>query len=253
MSQKRLSMRKIRELMRLKYELGRSHREIAASLGIANSTVSDYASRARAAGPLLAVAGEAGRRRSGGGAVPTASALAGSPSRAGLDRVHRELQRHKGVTLRLLWLEYRTVHPDGYGYSRFCDRYRLWRGRRDVVLLRCLFRRSRPPIPSHAVHRFRGELSGDTGRSRPAVGAILNNRVPPFFHRRSWTSSLGRRDGRPGTSPSTRYRRISTPTSGPTTGTVHTAAAAWRRERRIRSSRMGSESPGAARSQRRRR
>ena len=43
-------MRKIRELLRLKYELGRSHREIAASLGIANSTVSDYASRAAAAG-----------------------------------------------------------------------------------------------------------------------------------------------------------------------------------------------------------
>ena len=50
MSQKRLSMRKIRELMRLKYELGRSHREIAASLGVANSTVSDYVGRARAAG-----------------------------------------------------------------------------------------------------------------------------------------------------------------------------------------------------------
>ena len=49
MSQKR-SMRKIRELLRLKYELGRSHREIAASLGVANSTVSDYVRRARAAG-----------------------------------------------------------------------------------------------------------------------------------------------------------------------------------------------------------
>ena len=50
MSLKRFSMRKIRELLRLKYELGRSHREIAASLGIANGTVSDYVRRARAAG-----------------------------------------------------------------------------------------------------------------------------------------------------------------------------------------------------------
>ena len=50
MSQKRLSMRKVRELLRLKHELGRSHREIAGSLGIANSTVSDYARRAAAAG-----------------------------------------------------------------------------------------------------------------------------------------------------------------------------------------------------------
>ena len=56
-------MRKIRELLRLKYELGRSHREIAASLGVANSTVIDYVRRASAAGYLLAVAGGAGRRR----------------------------------------------------------------------------------------------------------------------------------------------------------------------------------------------
>ena len=52
MPKKRLSMRKIRELLRLKYELRRSHREIATSLGIANSTVSDYARRAAASVPL---------------------------------------------------------------------------------------------------------------------------------------------------------------------------------------------------------
>ena len=40
-----------------------------------------------------------------------------------LGRGHRELARHKGVTLQLLWLEYREAHPDGYQYSRFCDRY----------------------------------------------------------------------------------------------------------------------------------
>ena len=49
------------------------------------------------------------------------------PARARLAvRVTEELQRHKGVTLRLLWLEYRTVHPNGYQYSRFCDGYRAW-------------------------------------------------------------------------------------------------------------------------------
>ena len=46
----------------------------------------------------------------------------------------QELQRHKGVTLRLLWLEYRTVHPNCYQYRRFCDRYRAWWGHLDVVL-----------------------------------------------------------------------------------------------------------------------
>ena len=41
--------------------------------------------------------------------------------------LHRELKR-PGVTLSLLWEEYRAVHRDGYGYSRFCDLYRDWRG-----------------------------------------------------------------------------------------------------------------------------
>ncbi|MDE0356588.1 MAG: hypothetical protein OXN92_02450 [Gammaproteobacteria bacterium] len=48
--------------------------------------------------------------------------------------MHRELTRHKRVTLQLLWLEYREAHPEGYQYSRFCDRYRERRGRLDVVL-----------------------------------------------------------------------------------------------------------------------
>jgi transposase len=47
--------------------------------------------------------------------------------------VHRELRR-KGVTLFLLWQEYRERHPDGYAYSRFCDHYARWKGHLDVVM-----------------------------------------------------------------------------------------------------------------------
>ena len=47
--------------------------------------------------------------------------------------IHRELKR-KGVTLHLLWMEYRTLHPDGYVYSRFCQLYRKWHGQVDPVL-----------------------------------------------------------------------------------------------------------------------
>jgi len=36
--------------------------------------------------------------------------------------VHRKLRR-PGVTLQLLWEEHRALHPDGYGYSRFCELY----------------------------------------------------------------------------------------------------------------------------------
>jgi transposase len=50
MSQKRLSMRKIEEILRLKFEKGLTHREIARSCGVSAATVSDYVLRARLAG-----------------------------------------------------------------------------------------------------------------------------------------------------------------------------------------------------------
>ena len=46
---------------------------------------------------------------------------------------HRELRR-PGVTLMLLWEAYRAVHPQGFGYSWFCEHYRAWAGKLDVVM-----------------------------------------------------------------------------------------------------------------------
>ncbi len=50
-----------------------------------------------------------------------------------LQWVHTELRR-KGVTLQLLWYEYRQAHPDGYQYSQFCEIYRRWQAKLDVVM-----------------------------------------------------------------------------------------------------------------------
>lgn len=47
--------------------------------------------------------------------------------------VHAELRR-KGVKLALLWEEYRSVHPDGYGYSRYCELYTRWEGKLSPVM-----------------------------------------------------------------------------------------------------------------------
>ena len=47
--------------------------------------------------------------------------------------IHRELRR-KGVTLTLLWHEYRAAHPEGFGYSWFCEQYAAWVGKLDVVM-----------------------------------------------------------------------------------------------------------------------
>ena len=58
------------------------------------------------------------------------------PERAAPDfaAMHEQRQKNKHLTLRLLWEEYRAANPDGYQYSRFCERFQRWRGTQDVVL-----------------------------------------------------------------------------------------------------------------------
>ncbi len=167
MPKKRLSMRRIREVLRLKHELRRSHREIAGSLGIANSTVSDYLGRARAAGfswPLPEGLDDATLEAALFPVPPPSGVRRPEPD---WDRVHRELRRHKGVTLRLLWLEYREVHPAGYQYSRFCERYRLWRGHLDVAM-RQVYRAGEKAFVDYAGPTFE-VVDRKTGEVRDAM------------------------------------------------------------------------------------
>jgi transposase len=131
---RRLPMRKIAEALRLR-ATGFSTRKIAASLNVGQSTVSEYLNRAAREGlswPLPEGLDEATLER-------RLFAPVGGATRRGLASpdwaaVHRDLRR-KGVTLSLLWEEYRAAHPDdGYGYSRFCDLYRRWEGRLSPVM-----------------------------------------------------------------------------------------------------------------------
>jgi transposase len=134
----RLSMRKIREVLRLRFEFGRTQAEIAASVMIGESTVGDYLARARAvdlawerARDLKEAEVEALLFRDGGRNEP--------PDRTPIDFgwVHRELSR-PGVTLQTLWVEYRdgaaTKTTRAYEYSRFCDLYARWRKKLGVVM-----------------------------------------------------------------------------------------------------------------------
>jgi transposase len=126
MTQERLSVRRIREVLRLKFEGGLSHRAIARSCAICHSTVREYVHRAQAAGlawPLSETLDEDQLYQLlFPKPTPSSDRALQQPE---WGSIHRELRR-KGVTLRLLWLEYRETHPDGYGYSRFCELYRLW-------------------------------------------------------------------------------------------------------------------------------
>jgi transposase len=131
MSQKRLSVRKIQEVLRLKWQSGLSNREIARSCSISPTTVSEYVSRAQKAGlswPLPeAIDEDQLYRMLFPKARPPSQRVIPQPD---WKYINKELRR-KGVTRRLLWLEYRESHPDGYGYSRFCELYRLWAKKMD--------------------------------------------------------------------------------------------------------------------------
>jgi transposase len=108
-------------------------RQIARSLSLAHSTVSDLIERAKAAGltwPLPAGLSEVDLERK---LYPGNANKAHPRSMPDLEWIHRELHR-KGVTLQLLWLEYKQNQPDGYQYSQFCQLYRKWCRKLDVVM-----------------------------------------------------------------------------------------------------------------------
>ena len=129
-------MRKIKEVLRLKYTHDLSDRQIARSCGISRSTVAEYLMRARAAGLDWPLPSELDDATIEAKLFPHESGKAerGQPPMANCEQIHRELQSHKHVTLQLLWQEYKEAHPDGYQYSQFCELYRRWEKKLDLVL-----------------------------------------------------------------------------------------------------------------------
>ena len=133
MPAKRLSMRKIKEVLRLNAS-GMSNRKIAQSLNQSRPSVANYLRRAADAGlkwPLPPGLSDAAIEQ---------RLFPPPPTRANRDRTLPDWQwvfkdlKHKGVTLFLLWQEYLEQHPSGYQYSWFCDMYRDWRGKLDIVM-----------------------------------------------------------------------------------------------------------------------
>lgn len=126
-------MRRIKDVLRLK-AAGHSRRQIAQSCGIARSTVAEYVKRAEAAvlsWPLPAALDDAELERK---LFPPPVAIP-SEQRAVPDwSVVNQECRRKGVTLQLLWDEYKAVNPEGFQYSWFCEQYRRWLGKVDVVM-----------------------------------------------------------------------------------------------------------------------
>lgn len=124
MSEK-ITMKKIREILRLKWDLNCSNRKIARSVGISSSTVSECLRRAKQKGLAWPLAdGLDDEKLTQMLYIPCRNKV---PEGLSIDwtYIHQELRR-KGVTLQLLWNEYRTQYPDGLCYSQYCKVYRDW-------------------------------------------------------------------------------------------------------------------------------
>jgi len=125
-------MHVLRETLRQKLGLGRSHREVVASVGVSIGKVSAVLARAHSLGLDAAAVEAMSDAELDAGLYPkaTAASLRPGPDCAAL---HLELRR-KGVTLALLHVEFVELHPGGLGYSAFCDRYREWAKRQSPVM-----------------------------------------------------------------------------------------------------------------------
>jgi len=188
MAAKRLSMRKIREVLRLRAQKC-SDRDIARSVNTSRTTVRRIRERAEEAGL----------------AWPLPEDLTESALEARLfpphpppgvyprplpewNQIHAELRR-KGVTLQLLWLEYKAVHPNGYQYSRFCDLYREWKGALDPVL-RQEHKAGERTFVDYAGHTV-SVVDPETGEVRQAqifIGVLGASNFT--FAEATWTQSL---------------------------------------------------------------
>ncbi|PYT44939.1 MAG: IS21 family transposase [Acidobacteria bacterium] len=129
-------MRKIREVLRLRFELRLGQRAIARACSISQSTVHEYLNRAAAAGVVWPLGEEWDEQRVEQALFGERTVVKRLPEQVLPDfpALHSQLQQHRHLTLQLAWEEYRQIHPEGYGYSRFCELYQRWRRKQDVVL-----------------------------------------------------------------------------------------------------------------------
>ena len=129
MPAQRLSMRRIREVLRLRHQ-GLTERVIAHMIGVSNGVVHGYLRRARLTGltwPLPEGMDDEGLELL---LFPAPIAASQSDRRVVPDWIYVEKElRRRSVTRLLLWEEYRAANPDGFGYTWFCTTFEAWKKR----------------------------------------------------------------------------------------------------------------------------
>jgi len=126
-------MRNVREILRLHFACGLSVNKIHECLGAARSTIDDYLRRSKAAGLSWPLPEDLDDRGIELLLFPSASVKTSKNTQPDCVYINKELKR-KGVTLSLLWQEYRQENSNGYGYSQFTQIYRDWSKTLDLVM-----------------------------------------------------------------------------------------------------------------------
>lgn len=118
-------MRRIREILRLRLELGDNQSAISLASGVSRSTVRRYLERAAVARLDMTTALTLSDAALEAALFPPKETVAARPE-PDWALIDEDLRRHKMVTRKLLWAEYKAVHPDGYEFSQFKEKLRLW-------------------------------------------------------------------------------------------------------------------------------
>ncbi len=181
-------MRQVFEAFRLAFDQGRSQREIARALGRSQRTVNDYLRRFRGTGLPWPVPPEVDEAEVE--ARLFATDAPGARGRAVPDRatLHAELKQ-KGVTLQLLWIEYKQRTPDGYQYTQFCQHYRTWADTLEPALRQAHVAGEKTFVDSAGLTMPVHDAVTDTVRQAQIfVGALGASHL--LFAESTWTQSL---------------------------------------------------------------
>ncbi len=131
---KGISMNKLKEILRLKYEKGLSQREISGSVLVGQSSVCRILQKVDRSGFLWSdLEGLTDEQLSETLGIRAVRVMKQEQAKPDFQWIYHELKK-KGVTLDLLWREYRSEHPNGYGRSRFCSLYQNWKMKQHPVM-----------------------------------------------------------------------------------------------------------------------
>lgn len=186
---KELSMRKVREIFRLRLSCKLGVREIARSCSISHSTAGEYLGKAEKAGLGWAEIEKMDDMELARLVKSDSSSKdKGFRPQPDWNYIHQEL-RKKGVTLQLLWEEYKAIYPDGYQSTQFNEHYHRWK-RKLCVSMRQIHKAGEKMFTDYAgqtvpvVDRYTGEI-----REAQLFVAVLGASNYTFAEA-SWSQSL---------------------------------------------------------------